>query len=125
VAAALDAGFAFWWPLKRSTTALRLALERCADEVAAGDMPAQRAMLRSALLKVAGLTVGVEVAAFSAADTVIERVEALGRSRPDPTTACRALLYAPGLSLGALVLAALAAWGGQAGMVISMAGRCA
>jgi hypothetical protein len=29
------------------------------------------------------------------------------------------------LSLGALVLAALAAWGGQAGMVISMAGRCA
>lgn len=125
LAAAADAGFAFFWPVRRSTSALRLALERCADEVAAGDHPDQRALLRSALLDVAALAVGAELAAFSAADTVIYRVEALAQSRPEPSTGLRAMLYAPGLSLGGLVLTALAAWGGEAHMMISMAGRCA
>jgi len=41
-AAALDHGFAFFPPARRSTGVLRTALERWADEVAAGDQPAER-----------------------------------------------------------------------------------
>jgi len=123
-AAALDHGFAFFPPARRSTAVLRTALERWADEVAAGDQPAERTVLRSALLDVVSLAVGAEVAAFAAADTVSERLDALARSRPTPSRSARALTYAPGLSLAAVVVAVVAASGGQAYMVISMVGHC-
>src|SRR5207237_9314457 len=90
-AAALDHGFAFFPPARRSTGVLRTALERWADEVAAGDQPAERTVLRSALLDVVALAVGAELAAFAAADTVSERLEALARSCPSPSRSARAL----------------------------------
>ena len=123
-AVAIDHGFAFFPPARRSTGVLRTALERWADEVAAGDQPAERSTLRSALLGVVALAVGAELAAFAAADTISERLEALARSRPSPSRSARASTYAPGLSLAAVVVAAVAASGGQAYMVISMVGHC-
>jgi Zn-dependent protease with chaperone function len=124
LAAALDYGFAFFGPLRRSTAALRVALERWADEVAAGDTPGERGLLRSALLGVTAVAVGAELAAFSATETILERLRALERPRPNPTPALRVLLYAPGVALAAIVVVALAAWGGEARMLVAMAGRC-
>jgi hypothetical protein len=124
LAAALDHGFAFFWPLRRSTQALRTALERWADEVAAGTLPARRSMLHSALLGVTALAVGTELAAFSPAHTVIERLRALEQPRPRPSSVARGLLYLPGVVAVGTTLVAMAAWSSQAWMLVSMAGRC-
>lgn len=124
LATALDHGFAFFPPARRSTGVLRTALERWADEVAAGDQPVARTVLRSALLNVVAIAVGVELAAFAAADTVTERMDALARPRPAPSRWARTLMYAPGLSLAAVVVAVVVTSGSQAYMVISMVGHC-
>jgi len=124
LAAALDHGFAFFWPLRRSTMALRTALERWADEVAAGTLPARRSVLRSALLDVTGVAVGTELAAFSPAHTVVERLRALEQPSPRPSSAARGLLYLPGVVAVGTLVVAMAAWSSQAWMLVSMAGRC-
>ena len=124
LAAALDRGFGFFWPAKRSTEVLRASLERCADDAATGDDPQRRAQLRAALLGLTAMAVGAELAAFSAADTVVERLDALRRDRPQPRVAVRGLLYLPGVSVASMVLFAAGAWGGEARMLIAMAGRC-
>jgi len=124
LAAALDHGFAFFWPLRRSTAVLRAALEHVADDGAAGDAPEKRRLLRSALLGVTAMSVGHDLAAFSAADTVVARLDALERARPHPSAALRSLLYLPGAAIASTVLVAVAAWGGEARMLIAMAGRC-
>ncbi|HYR61381.1 MAG TPA: M56 family metallopeptidase [Actinomycetota bacterium] len=124
LAAALDHGFAFFWPLRRSTQALRTALERWADEVAAGKLPGRRSVLHSALLGVTGVAVGTELAAFSPAHTVVERLRALEQPSPRPSSVARGLLYLPGMVAVGTTLVAMAAWSSQAWMLVSMAGRC-
>ena len=123
-ATALDHAFA-WLPLtRRSTRALRAALERWADESAAAEGATPRATVRDALLGMTLALVGPGVAAFSAAETVIERLDALSAAPPRATLPRRAAIYLPGLVMGAVVLMASGAYAGEVRTVLAMAGRC-
>ena len=68
-----------WLPLvKRSVGVLRLALERIADEAAAGAGRERKAIVRSALAKLATANVaGTVLPAFAADAPVMERIRAL------------------------------------------------
>jgi len=96
--------------VRRATAAVRCAVERWADEAAAGGDSADRASLHAALLRLAELAAMPEVAAFTTPGTVAERLEAL---TADPTcgraVARRALVYVPA---GLLLVAAVVALGG-------------
>jgi Zn-dependent protease with chaperone function len=91
--------------VRRATAALRCAVERWADEEAAGGDATGRASVHGALLRVAELAAMPEVAAFTTPGTVAERLEAL---TADPTGGLavvrRVLVYMPA---GLLLLAAV------------------
>lgn len=125
LAAALDHAVGILPPVRRSTAALRLALERWADEAAAGDDLETRTTVRRALVAMSEALLAPAMAAFSSADTVAERLEALGDDPPRPAFSSHVLLYAPGTALGASAVAALATWASNAQFVLAMAGRCA
>ena len=93
--------------VRRGVTALRCAVERWADEAAAGPDSSDRASVHAALLRVAELTAMPDIAAFTTPETVAERLEALG-SAPTRGLAVgrRLLVYLPA---GLLVLASAAA----------------
>ena len=122
-ATALERAFPFLPPVHKSARGLRTALERWADEEAASAGSQARQDLRSALLGVTAAALGPTVAAFSPADTVMERLRALESPTLGPGPGPAALL-APGLVLGFLGLAALGMWMGDMQAVIAMAGRC-
>ncbi len=123
LAGVLEAALVFFPPARKSVAALHSAVERWADEAAIREAH-DRIVLRHALLQVTQAAVGVEVAAFSAADTVAERLEAL-QARPTPLrTVSLGLLYSPGLVLGIASVAGGAAWLGGLRMLFEMAGRC-
>jgi hypothetical protein len=95
--------------VRRSVAALRCAVERWADEEAAGPGGTGRASVHAALLRVAELVAMPDMAAFTTPGTVVERLEAL---RSDPThgqaVLRRTLVYLP---VGLLLAAALVALG--------------
>lgn len=98
-----------WLPgVKRSTQTLRLSVERWADEAAA-DRPGARDEIRRALLKTAETLVAA-VPAFTAACTIVERLEALGSAPPEPSRRQRAVVAAPLVGLGMLVAVCLVSW---------------
>lgn len=98
-----------WLPgIRRSTQTLRLSLERWADETAA-DHPGAREQVRRALLKTAETLVEA-VPAFTAACTIVERLEALRTPPPEPSTRQRAAVAAPMLGLTLLVGVCLVSW---------------
>lgn len=111
-------------PLRRSADALRFAIERCADEDAVADSPNGREVLRSALVAVACSHAPLPVPAFSGADTVVARVQALEHVPIRPGRVLRVAAYAPGVVLAAGAVTALTAWTGHAHMLLSMAGSC-
>lgn len=78
--------------LRHSGNVLRLAVERTADEDAAGPQDSRREV-RSALAKTATSLVAA-VAAFTTADTIVARLDALGHPPVDPHRARAALLVA-------------------------------
>jgi len=84
--------------VRRATAAVCCAVERWADEEAAGGT-ADRASVHAALLRVAELAVAPDVAAFTTPGTVLERLEALDA---DPAgglaVARRTLVYVPAAS---------------------------
>lgn len=123
-AAAVDQAFV-WFPLaRRSTATVRVALERWADEEAAAS--GDRAVVRDALLTVTRtLVAGPAVAAFSAAETIGERLAALDATTPRLRFAPHVLLYFPGAALGAAGLVAWSSWASEASAVVAMAGQCA
>lgn len=126
LAAAVIVDHAFAWlpGARRSTATLRVALERWADEEAATDN-ADREVLRGALLAVtASLVAAPGVAAFSAADTIVERLDALDAEAPEPRRVTHALLYCPGAVLGTVAVGAMVSWAAGAGTVLAMAGQC-
>jgi Zn-dependent protease with chaperone function len=97
--------------VRRSTAALRTGLERWADEFAAGHAGSSRAVLRRALVGVCeALVTPRAVAAFSAADTVAERLEALNAGPPRPSAPSRAAAYTPALVISVLVVSAFGVW---------------
>lgn len=125
LATALEHAFVLLSPVRRSTGALRVALERWADEEATGETTAERVVLHAALLGLSGALAAPGIAAFSAAETVFERLQAM---RAAPPRSCRpryAVVYAPAVVLGLTVTLAGGVWAGDLGMVIAMAGRCA
>lgn len=121
--AAVERSLAVFPPLRRSTAALRAALERWADEAAVQEDAGRRAVLRGALLRVTRALVS-PAAAFSAADSVIERLDALGVAPRHAPRVSRALVYIPGVVLGVVILIVVGASVADARMVVAMAGRC-
>ena len=121
----LEHALAFCPPIRRSTGALRVTLERWADEEAAGTSHASRQVVRRALLGVtSALVAAPNVAAFTAAETVVERLDALDDDAPRPSPLSHAMLYLPGVGLVALATLALSVWTADAQMVVAMAGTC-
>jgi Zn-dependent protease with chaperone function len=100
--------------VRKSTSVLRTGLERWADESAAGASPANRRQLRRALLAVATMKVNVAVPAFSAEDTVAERLDALGAEPVRPSLRRRLAAYAPAAVLSVAVVMAVGAFAGEA-----------
>ena len=124
LAAALEHGFAVVPFVGRSTRALRAALERWADETAAGAEGESRAVLRAALLGVTMAIVNPAAAAFGAAETVMERLAALDGDVSRPSALRRAAVYLPAVTVSAAVLVALGAWAGDLRALLAMSGRC-
>ncbi|MFP5318208.1 MAG: M48 family metalloprotease [Acidimicrobiia bacterium] len=124
VAAAAE-GVAGWMPpVRRSARALRLAVERGADEEAAAASSGGRIDVRDSLLALAGLPPAPEVAAFADPATVAARIAALDAPPRRPGIASHALLYAPGAVAGLMAAPALVSWAGHVRTVVAMAGRC-
>jgi Zn-dependent protease with chaperone function len=124
VAAAVDHAFAWLPPARRSTATLRVALERWADDDASTGNGG-RGVLRRALLAVtASLVVETSVAAFSAAETIVERLDALDADAPTPGRLTHLVLYCPGVALGAVAVGAMAGWASGAEAIVAMAGQC-
>lgn len=124
VAAAAARHALVWWPpATRTHAAFRSALERWADDHAAGDDPQRRRALREALVTVAISAADGPVAAFSLADALAERVEAMDRP-PRLPLPLHTLLYVPGAAASIVAVLAIGAWADQARLVVAMAGRC-
>ena len=108
VASVVGQGLWFWPPTRSSCKALRMALERWADEAATGSSPQKRAHLRSALLAVAMQSDRSDLAAFSRLDGLSERLAAM--SSPVQTKArwqAWPIIIPPGLLLSSLALYAV------------------
>ncbi len=104
--AAVVEGTLGWFPgVRRSTQELRLSLERWADEAAA-DRPGAREQVRRALLKTAE-TLATAVPAFTAASTLLARLDALGTPPPDPGWRQRAAAAGPVFGLAVVVIVSL------------------
>lgn len=123
LAAALEAGLRFI-PLRPSAGALRAAVERWADEEAAGSCPKARAQMRSALLRVTSAVVSPGVASFTTADSVVERLDALASPPRQPSLLAHSVLYAPGALVGGVVVAALGAMAGTAHVLAAVTAHC-
>lgn len=123
-AAAVDQALG-WFPLaRRSTATLRVALERWADEEAAATA-GDRGVVRDALLSVtATLVAAPSLAAFSAAETIGERLDALEADAPRLPLVSRLMLYVPGAVLVATGLVAWSSWAGETGRILAMAAQC-
>ena len=96
-------------PLRRCTAELRLALERWADEDAAAH--SGRPTVRRALLSMLEpLLATPAVPAFTTADTVVERINALGAPPVAPSSRVLLLTRATLIVLSVSALAAAAGW---------------
>lgn len=125
LATAVEHAFAVFPWVRHSTSVLRVSVERWADEDAAGQAPHSRRVVRDALIDVtAALVAEPSVAAFSHADTVMERIEALAHPAPRPSRLAHAVLYLPGTGLAAVAAYALLTWGAGMQRVVAMAGTC-
>lgn len=89
----IEARFGWFGPARRSVAALRLAVERWADEDAGVGSAQARPAVRRALMKSVALAIG-PVPAFSDVDTIAARLDAL--SMAPPRSGLRARLAAAG-----------------------------
>jgi len=121
---ALEHGLVLLPFLRKSTAALRCALERWADEEAAGDSSQGRATLQAALVRVTNAMLAPGAAAFTTADTLLERLQALERAFPRPRLLQRWLVYLPSLFIGGMTVLSLGLWLGDAHFVVATMGLC-
>jgi hypothetical protein len=111
LAGSVERALPLGWMVGRSAAALRTGLERWADELAAGHGGSSRIVLRRALVRVCEVLVAPRlVPAFSAAETVTERIEALSTDPPRPSRRRRAAAYAPALAITIVVIGAFVVW---------------
>lgn len=108
LAAAADASVGWIRPVRRSIDALRLGVERWADEDAA-PRAIERRLVRAALVKVTATMLGPALS-FTTGCTILDRMRALDRDAPAPTAATRAVAVVPLLSLTSITAATLIAW---------------
>ena len=124
VASIIEATFGRLSPIKRSAEALRLGIERWADETAASTLQDGRRHVRSALLHTVGVRIDPAIAGFSALGTVVERLNALEVPPPNPSIKVRSLLYMPGTVLGVIAVIAATSWLNELHLLLLMAERC-
>lgn len=110
--------------IRRSIAALDLALERAADEAAAGHDPNRRAALRRSLLTLTGLAPVPGVAGFADAETLAARLGALDEPPAPLAPIAHPLLYVPGLTAAALAALLVADRIDRTVAVVAMARRC-
>lgn len=102
-------GLFSWLPgIAATTGAIRLGVERCADEEA-GAAPASRDAVRRALERVTE-TMLAPIPTFTAAWTIGQRLLALAEAPPAPTIAQRVAVGAPMAGLLVAVAGSLAMW---------------
>jgi hypothetical protein len=104
--------------------ALRTALERWADEDAAGEHEHGRSTVRSALVGVVLAVVDPAVAAFTGVEDVVERLDALQAPTPSPSALRRVAIYTPVVVVSVVVLIAVGGWVGHTRAMLAMAGPC-
>jgi hypothetical protein len=109
LAAVVDAALGWMPGTRASTAALRLGIERAADEEAA-ERPGAREAIRRALL-MATETMLVPVPAFTTALTLLARLDALATPPPHPSLRLRAAMLAPLAALAVVALSGLLGWG--------------
>ena len=124
LASAVEGAFAKFALVRRSADALRLGVERWADEIAASNLPDGRVHVRSALLRTTGMRIDPALAGFSEADTIVERLKALEVPLPDPSFGLRGLLYTPGILLELIAAMATSAWVSQMHLLLLMVDHC-
>ena len=124
VASIVEATFGRLSPIKRSAEALRLGIERWADETAASTLQDGRRHVRSALLHTVGVRIDPAIAGFSALGTVVERLNALEVPPPNPSIKVRGFLYMPGTVLGLIAVIAATSWLNELHLLLLMAERC-
>jgi Peptidase family M48 len=111
--------------VRRSTGALRCALERWADEEAAGGARRGRESVRAALVRVIEATAIPDVAAFMSLGTVVERLQALQAAPASGSSLLRrAVVYLPALVLVLLTVAALEGTVEHVAVLRMFAGLC-
>jgi beta-lactamase regulating signal transducer with metallopeptidase domain len=94
--------------VRRSTGALRCALERWADEEAAGGGRRGRESVRAALVRLLEAAAVPEAAAFMSLGTVVERLQALQAAPASGSSLLRrSVVYLPALVLVLLAVVAL------------------
>jgi hypothetical protein len=120
---AIEQAFGFLPPVRRSLRALRTGLERWADESSTGTDLQRRSALRAALVKTTWAMGAGPVPAFSEVDTVMERLAALDQPPLPLSGPSRNRLYASGLALAVVAVAALVGWLCEAG-VLNAVGLC-
>ncbi|MGH9185793.1 MAG: M48 family metalloprotease [Acidimicrobiales bacterium] len=123
-AAVIDHAFAWFPPARRSTATLRVALERWGRRRRRGRKRRPWGGARRPVGSPASLVADPSIAAFSAAETIGERLDALETDAPQPRLGAHVLLYCPGAMLGATVLVAMSSWASGASSVLAMAGQC-
>jgi Peptidase family M48 len=111
--------------VRRSTGALRCALERGADEEAADGARRGRESVRAALVRVIEATAIPDAAAFVSVATVVERLQAL-QAAPAPGSSLlrRSMVYLPALVLVLLAVAALEGTVEHVAVLQMFAGLC-
>jgi len=109
LAAVVDAALGWVPGLRASTAALRLGIERSADEEAA-ERPGARDATRRALLT-ATETMLAPTPAFTDPVTLAARLDALTTPPPQPSLRLRAAMFASLAGLAAVALAGLLGWG--------------
>lgn len=124
LAAAVEAALGRVPFVRRSVRAFRTALERWADEDAAGEHEESRSTVRSALVGVALAVVDPAVAAFTGVDDVVERLDALQAPTPSPSALRRVAIYIPVIVVSVAVLMAVGGWVGHTRAMLAMAGPC-
>jgi hypothetical protein len=110
--------------VRRSTAALRAALERWADEEAAAEPGCSRQAVRQALLGMVTVEVGLAFGHFSAAESVLERLEALDAEPRTPPLPYHAALYAPGVVIAVAAAIGVGGWTSEVDQVLALAGTC-
>lgn len=100
-----------WIPGAQATAAaIRLSVERCADEDACARVGI-RDSVRRALQRVTETMLG-PVPAFTAAWTISQRLVALAEDPPSPTVGQRLTVHVPVLALITVVVVSVALWSG-------------